>query len=165
MLSQLLGLFSHLQWSLQHFIPDVKWDCLFFYSDPVVIFQASLSCSHLLLSSGGGGHMTVMGMLRNGRTLMAMASLMFAPVPLEEVVCCECVNIMCSNTEMSSDPPIPSGYEQCQLWSAVVCGPCHLTQGSQCLSLSQGSSLSITSNLLQPCTLSGYLCIPATAGQ
>ncbi len=53
--------------------------------DPSVIFQASLSCAHLLLSTGTGGHMTVTGMLNNGRTLMAMASLMFAPVPLEEV--------------------------------------------------------------------------------
>jgi len=54
-------------------------------TDPDVIFQASLSCSHLLLSSGSCDHMTVMGMLGNGRVLMAMASLMFAPVPLEEV--------------------------------------------------------------------------------
>ena len=37
--------------------------------------------------------MTVMGMLSNGRTLMAMASLMFAPVPLEEVSCTFCESI------------------------------------------------------------------------
>ncbi|XP_064396222.1 spatacsin-like isoform X6 [Halichondria panicea] len=55
-------------------------------NDPDVIFQASLSCGHLLLSTGNGGHMTVMGMLSNGRTLMAMATLMFAPVPLEEAM-------------------------------------------------------------------------------
>ena len=54
------------------------------------MFQASLSCSHLLLSSGtnGGGrrHVTVMDMLQSGRTLMALATLLLAPVPLEEVI-------------------------------------------------------------------------------
>ena len=143
--------------------------------------------------------MTVMGMLSNGRTLMAMASLMFAPVPLEEVSCTFCKSInghddcmQCFTTcsmgilmvtwpplypsihlristlsdfIMSSNPPLASDHEQCKLRPAVVCGPCHPTQGSQCLPLSQGSSLPTTSYLLQPCTLSGYLCIPAIAGQ
>lgn len=49
------------------------------------MFQASVSCGNLLLSNGGSGCMTVMGMLQNGRTLMAVTTLMFAPVPLEEV--------------------------------------------------------------------------------
>ena len=58
-----------------------------FCLDPSVIFQASLSCGQLLLSSD---HVplkaTVMGMLEDGRTLMAIATLMYAPVPLEEVI-------------------------------------------------------------------------------
>ena len=52
------------------------------------MFLASLSCGHLLLSNGSGGsgeRMSVMRMLRDGRTLMAIATLMYAPVPLEEV--------------------------------------------------------------------------------
>lgn len=58
-------------------------------SDPNVMFQASLSCSHLLLSNGTNGgrrHVTVMDMLQSGRTLMALATLLLAPVPLEEVI-------------------------------------------------------------------------------
>lgn len=61
------------------------------FLDPDVIFQASLSCGHLLLSSDLVSHKpSVMGMLQNGRTLMAIATLMYAPVPLEEVCkkCC-----------------------------------------------------------------------------
>ena len=53
------------------------------------MFQASLSCGNLLLSTSPDGRrgekMTVMKMLREGRTLMAIATLMYAPVPLEEV--------------------------------------------------------------------------------
>lgn len=49
------------------------------------MFQASLSCSRLLLHTGGG---LVMEMLQYGRTLMAIATLMYAPVPLGEVRLC-----------------------------------------------------------------------------
>ena len=53
------------------------------------MFHASLSCGNLLLSTSPSGTrgegMTVMKMLREGRTLMAIATLMYAPVPLEEV--------------------------------------------------------------------------------
>ena len=52
------------------------------------MFLASLSCGNLLLSNGNGGsgeRMSVMRMLRDNRTLMAIATLMHAPVPLEEV--------------------------------------------------------------------------------
>ena len=60
-----------------------------FASDPSVMFHASLSCGNLLLSTSldgrSGERMTVMKMLREGRTLMAIATLMYAPVPLEEV--------------------------------------------------------------------------------
>ena len=53
------------------------------------MFHASLSCGNLLLSTSPngtpGGEMTIMKMLREGRTLMAIATLMYAPVPVEEV--------------------------------------------------------------------------------
>ena len=54
----------------------------------MAMFLASLSCGYLLLSNGSGGSgegMSVMRMLRDGRTLMAIATLMYSPVPLEEV--------------------------------------------------------------------------------
>ena len=54
--------------------------------DPDLIFQASLSCGNLLLSLDHHPHgATVMGMLQSGRTLMALATVMFAHVPLKEV--------------------------------------------------------------------------------
>ena len=46
------------------------------------MFQTSLSCSRLLLGVPGG---VVMEMLQCNRTLMAMATLVYAPVPIEEV--------------------------------------------------------------------------------
>jgi hypothetical protein len=49
------------------------------------MFKASLCCGHFLLSSDA----SVMGMLQNGRTLMAIATLVYAPVPLKEV----CVSV------------------------------------------------------------------------
>ena len=54
----------------------------FLVSDPDLMFQASLSCGRLLLGGPGG---VVMEMLQYNRTLMAMATLMYAPVPIEEV--------------------------------------------------------------------------------
>ena len=56
--------------------------------DPGAVFQASLACGRLLLgvsSGGGSGGGGVMEMLQCGRTLMAIATLMYAPAPLEEV--------------------------------------------------------------------------------
>ena len=59
------------------------------HTDPTVVFRASLSCGRLLL--GNGTTNSVMGMLQSGKTLMALATLMFAPQPLEEVSECVCV--------------------------------------------------------------------------
>ena len=51
-------------------------------ADPSAVFRASLSCAGLLLHVRG---CVVMEMLQCGRTLMAVATLMYAPAPLEEV--------------------------------------------------------------------------------
>ena len=50
--------------------------------DPNAMFQASLSCSRLLLQVPQS---SVLEMLQVGQTLMAVATLMYAPAPLEEV--------------------------------------------------------------------------------
>jgi len=56
------------------------------FLEPDSIFQASLSCGKMLLSlDPDPSAATVMGMLQSGRTLMALSTLMFAPVPLEQV--------------------------------------------------------------------------------
>ena len=60
--------------------------CCFFSIDPNIIFEASLSCSHMLLSSDDAGQKTnVRKMFQNGRFLMALSSLMYAPVSLGDV--------------------------------------------------------------------------------
>ena len=56
--------------------------CICLAVDPSVMFQASLACGRLLLCVPG---CVVMEMLQYGRTLMAMATLMYAPATLEEV--------------------------------------------------------------------------------
>lgn len=60
-----------------------KWSITCIFLDLSGVFQASLCCGHFLLSSDHKAN--VMGMLQNGRTLMAIATLMYAPVPLQEV--------------------------------------------------------------------------------
>ena len=53
------------------------------------MFQASLSCGRLLLSSKGEARsaITLTDMLESGKALMAVATLMFAPVTLDKVLC------------------------------------------------------------------------------
>lgn len=51
------------------------------FSDPGIMFQTSLACSRLLLCVPNG---VVMEMLQYNRTLMCVATLMYAPAPLEE---------------------------------------------------------------------------------
>ncbi len=64
-----------------------------FFADPHLIFQASISCSKMLLSlDPKPPAVTVMGMLQSGHTLMALSTLMFAPVPLEQVRSTLCVS-------------------------------------------------------------------------
>ena len=56
------------------------------FSDPDSIFQARLCCGKMLLSMDPNPPAdTVMGMLQSGHILMALSTLMFAPVPLEQV--------------------------------------------------------------------------------
>ena len=57
-----------------------------FGADLNAIFKASLSCGHFLLSPNLPEDKTsVMRMLQNGHTLMSIATLMYAPLPLKEV--------------------------------------------------------------------------------
>jgi spatacsin len=52
-------------------------------TEPGAVFQASLACGRLLLRVQGG---VVMEMLQFNKTLMALATLMYAPVPIEEAL-------------------------------------------------------------------------------
>ena len=54
-------------------------------TDPSVMFQTSLACGRLLLQVPGG---VVVEMMQCNRILMAIATLMYAPSPLEEVRLC-----------------------------------------------------------------------------
>lgn len=63
-----------------------KSDELWFCPDLNTVFKASLCCGQFLLSPDfTAGKATVMGMLQNGRPLMAIATLMYALFPLKEV--------------------------------------------------------------------------------
>jgi len=53
--------------------------------DPNAVFMASLSSSRLLLGQRGG---TIMGMLNSGHPLIAMATLMYSNISLQEVWKC-----------------------------------------------------------------------------
>jgi len=51
-------------------------------TDPTAVFMASLSSGRLLLGQQGG---SVMGMLNSKRPLIAMATLMYSNINLQEV--------------------------------------------------------------------------------
>ena len=63
-------------------LSSVVLEVLCYVPEPSAVFQASLACGRLLLRVPGG---VVMEMLQFNRTLMALATLMYAPVPIEEV--------------------------------------------------------------------------------
>ena len=64
------------------YVIDTEFSNHYTIADPDAMFMASLSSSQLLLGQQGG---TIMGMLNNGHPLIAMATLMYSNIGLQEV--------------------------------------------------------------------------------